>query len=259
MLRVERFDYVRLGDQLAVLRLLALLDADSRAPADAMLRVSHGLRAASTPARLTSLQDRPRRMSGSGLVWSASFGIALDVVECPQALFQLTAPGHGALVLPTPELRARALPCAARRRDTWPQIWQLRGRTVAVATALAVTIAAAPAASLGATGGHNAPSSVLAGRAPAPTRRSTAGRPWSAGVPVTEPAPARVLKFSLVPAPSRSRPSPAHAQPAHIRPPRTRHTAPARSGGAPIVTPPATRSPTTPSIPGSRPVRKQAS
>jgi hypothetical protein len=167
-LGLERFEYSRVGADWAVLRVLARLEAQLGAPADAELVVSGGTerdpsrypaRACALERRLLGRGGRGTGGAGSELLWRASFAVPLEVVEWRHARFELTAPGGLALVLPSPGARLmtrRQLALAPiRRRDLQPRIaaGQVRQRFVAIATAVVVTTTSSPAVALAAGGG----------------------------------------------------------------------------------------------------------
>ncbi|HTX44828.1 MAG TPA: lytic murein transglycosylase [Solirubrobacteraceae bacterium] len=152
MLSIERFEYVRMADLLAVVRLTGALDRDSRtAPADAALAVGFGSYQAMSPAREVRLERRPsRRRWDGGLLWSASFTVALEVVEYPAALFELAAPGRGMLLLPAPELREITAVFGAGVRGGRTVGASARRRAATAAVTLAFTATATPTAALAA-------------------------------------------------------------------------------------------------------------
>jgi soluble lytic murein transglycosylase-like protein len=140
-LRVEHWQYVRLGERLAVLRLMARLGAERRPPTGAELLVEHGQITATYPARGDEV-DRPRRprLLGGEVLWRAYFALPLDIVEYPYARFELTAPGRAAIALPAPDLRVLSAQDLARHRDNPLPPRPVRRRLVVVAaTTLAIT------------------------------------------------------------------------------------------------------------------------
>jgi hypothetical protein len=162
VLSIERFEYVRMAELLAVVRLTGALDRDSRSgPADAALAVGFGGYQALSPAREVRLERRPsRRRWDGGLLWSASFTVALEVVEYPAALFELAAPGRGMLLLPAPELRDITAVFGAGGRGGRTVGASARRRVATAAVTLAFTATATPTAALAAseanTPGHAA-------------------------------------------------------------------------------------------------------
>jgi hypothetical protein len=168
---IERFEYVRHGDQLAVVRLVADLGAERWAPDAAALTVGFGRYATLSPVRDCSVERPPRRgfsRSRSGLLWSASFAVALEVVEHPSAIFELTAPGCAAIALPSPGLELLSAAGARDLRHGRMPIGNLRVRLVAAATTLAVSAASTPALALAAAPSTPAPST----RAPSTRARA---------------------------------------------------------------------------------------
>jgi hypothetical protein len=182
----ESFHYSRVSAEWGVLRLLASLgDAGARfAPSGAHLMVEPGpgsLDVFYAPARMSSLERRlltHTRAHGNELLWRAVFALPLEVIEFPDALFQIVAVGGFSLELPTPglqltldQLAARAqLALRAPRERQAPTI-RARQRAVALATAVAVTAGSTPAVALAAGGTSGSlTTSVPSG---APTRTST--------------------------------------------------------------------------------------
>jgi len=254
LLALERFDYSRVGEHWAVLRLLASLGSDLGAPAQAMLVVQRGPASAAYPARACALERRLIRRPGSDraseLLWRASFAVPLEVVEYQQARFEFTVSGRVALALPVPGLRILTpsalrfsgpqVPPSARSRMP---VGQARRRLVALATAVAVTTSSTPAVGLAATQAVHDGSATNAATRPATTvqradhvatahtrtalssvaghgRRSRAAATASrhATAPATRP-PAVTHLFS---APAQ----PAPAQPATAAPCKPKHPAP---------------------------------
>ena len=100
-LTIERLDYSPLAGRWAVVRLVAGLGADAALPAEPRLIVERG-QASSSHGAFVSAADRRVLGAHSELLWVASFAVPLEVVECPSAVFALTAPGRAALALPMP-------------------------------------------------------------------------------------------------------------------------------------------------------------
>jgi Transglycosylase SLT domain len=282
-LRLERFDYSRVGQRWAVLRLLAGLGSNLGAPAQARLVVRRGAEGVcgpeivrgpeivcgpeivSYPARACALERRLLGRQGdegaSGMLWRACFAVPLEVVEYPQALFEFTVSGRVALALPTPGLRiltpqalrftSRLLPSSAADRIP---VGQLRRRLVALATTVAVTTTSSPAIGLAATQGSHGGSG---GRAPTRSAESErlAGHIAAARQP-TAPGPAAAhRRRSSAPVPARVSRQPAIAVRA-ARPAVTHlFSAPARLATLPLCQPndatPARRAQATP--PGTVP------
>ena len=84
-LDIERFEYVRLGEHLAVVRLLAGLGAELRPPTAAMLVLEAGPDTAIYAARGCRLEHtrRPQALGGE-FVWRGFFAVRLDLVEYPR-------------------------------------------------------------------------------------------------------------------------------------------------------------------------------
>jgi hypothetical protein len=153
-LALERFDYSRVGEQWAVLRVLARLGADLRAPADAQLVVHRDQRHSQLfPTRACKCERRLLGGGDSELLWRALFAVPYDVIENPSSLFGLATAGRLALALPSPGVRApapRALSLAPMAADDGARlaVGQLRHRAIALATAVAVTASSTPAIAL---------------------------------------------------------------------------------------------------------------
>jgi Transglycosylase SLT domain len=149
MLQIKRFDYVRFGEQLAVVQFRAVAAGECPLPAGAALEVSFGPFAGyrtSSPLRSFELERPPRRGFSRQLIWSASFAVALEVVEYPAARFELTAPGRAALALPPPGARMLVVPGTGGARGARLVASNGRRRIATVATTIAVTTAISPAA-----------------------------------------------------------------------------------------------------------------
>ncbi len=177
----ESFHYSRVSAEWGVLRLLASLGTQLPAPTAAHLMVEPGpgsLDVFYAPARMSSLERRlltHTRHHGTQLLWRAVFALPLDVIEFPEALFQVIALDGFSLQLPTPGLQLTVDQLAARTqlalRTPQPRrsvVVGARQRAVALATAVAVTAGSAtPAVALAAGGtgaslGTNVPSSASA-------------------------------------------------------------------------------------------------
>jgi hypothetical protein len=168
----ESFHYSRVSAEWGVLRLLASLgDAGTRfAPSGAHLMVEPGpgsLDLYYAPARMSSLERRlltHTRDHGTQLLWRAVFALPIEVIEFPEALFQVVALEGFSLTLPTPGLQITLDQLAARTQLALrpPQVRHTTGvrarqRAVALATAVAVTAGSAtPAVALAAGGGTGA-------------------------------------------------------------------------------------------------------
>ena len=148
-LKIERFDYSPLAGRWAVVRMLAVLEADLRPPAGARLLVRRGP-AVSSHGAFVSAADRRTTGAATELLWIASFAVLLEIVEYPNALFELSAPGRAAFALPAPG----TLVFPAGRKAALPdRRWlpaHARRRVGAFATAVAVSTASLPASGLAA-------------------------------------------------------------------------------------------------------------
>jgi hypothetical protein len=184
-----------------VLRLLASLgNAGTQfAPSGAHLMVEPGpgsLDVYYAPARKSSLERRlltHTREHGSQLLWRAAFALPIEVIEFPDALFQVVALDNFSLKLPAPGLQLTLDQLAARTQLALrtPQVRpttsaRARQKAVALATAVAVTASTAtPAVALAAGSGTGAalgttgPSSGAQAGRTAATATATASR----GVP----------------------------------------------------------------------------
>jgi hypothetical protein len=151
-LLVEQFDYVRLGERLAVVRLVARVNNELRVPVDASLVIESDLNSTWTEARRCVLERRRRLITPAPLLWTARFGLPLEIIESQSALFELVAPGQPALSLPLPGLRV-----LTAEEELAERHWLLSGanaarKAAATATALAVLGSSMPAVSLAAEG-----------------------------------------------------------------------------------------------------------
>jgi hypothetical protein len=236
----ESFHYSRVSSEWGVLRLLASLgDASTRfVPSGAHLMVEPGpgsLDVFYAPARKSSLERRlltHTRTHSSQLLWRAVFALPLDVIELPDAIFQLVALDGFALSLPTPGLQLTVDQLAARAHlalrtpQTRPTpTVRARQRAVALATAVAVTAGSTPAVALaaGATGGSlstTSPSSNPAATTGAPASTASAGTSVTAAT-ASHAVPHPIKLTHLFSTPSRS----SHGK-------AIGHTAPARTTAA---------------------------
>ncbi|MGP0050499.1 MAG: lytic murein transglycosylase [Solirubrobacteraceae bacterium] len=179
-LALERFEYTRVGDRIAVARLLARLGASLGVPARARLvidwgadgtRSSYPARACAVECRLLDRRDRAACGTDGELLWRAAFAIPFEIIESEDSIFQLTVAGAPALALPAPRLRnvnRRPLALAAAPGiAAHPGLTggHARRRFVALATAVAVTSTSAPGAAL-ADAGSSAGSASTSGAAP---------------------------------------------------------------------------------------------
>ncbi len=151
-LELQRFDYSRVGEHCAVLRVLARLTGDLRAPESARLVVELGpSRALPFPARASRSERWVIAYGESELLWRALFAVPFAVVEQPQSFFELTAAGNVVMALPAPSLRTgfdtlRLSPALAEDVARFaPAGFR---RAAALATAVAVTASSTPALAL---------------------------------------------------------------------------------------------------------------
>jgi hypothetical protein len=264
---VERFDYSRVGGDWAVVRLLARLGLDAAsaagslpgaagpvmaAPAARIVVSRDGIDPQSFPARVCMLERRlrgGRREAGSDLLWRAAFALPLELAECAEAQFAVTAAGL-AMELPAPGLRivtARGLELAppARRQSATRPVIQTRHRLAALATAVVVTAGSTPAAfaadlgtpSNGAPSGAPAGSSATSASATTSTPASTTPAP-STPTPAT-PAPATTTP-SASPAPDGSTTATTSVTSTSSTSTATAPAAPAAPSPAPATPAPAT-------------------
>ncbi len=128
-LRPERFEYSLLGERWAALRLLASVQVPAVEPqlTDATLIVRRGT-SLTSHASFSATVDRPEG-AAEELLWRVSFGLPLEVVEYPGALFELTTGGGLGALLPAPILAQ-----AAERSRGLPR------RLIALASALTLTL-----------------------------------------------------------------------------------------------------------------------
>ncbi|HEY1714479.1 MAG TPA: lytic murein transglycosylase [Solirubrobacteraceae bacterium] len=204
----ESFHYSRVSSEWGVLRLLASLgEAGSHfVPSGAHLMVEPGpgsLDVYYAPARKSSLERRlltHTRQHGSQLLWRAVFALPLEVIELPEAIFQVVALEGFSLPLPTPGLQLTLDQLAARAQLTLrtPQLRptttvRVRQRAAALATAVAVTAGSTPAVALaaGSTGGSL--STTTPTSAPAPTAGAPAATASTSGVVTTAATSSRGL------------------------------------------------------------------
>ena len=158
---LERFDYTRVGEHGALLRVLTRLSGEPGEPSEAELRVGRSQRPwQSFVARGCRLESAVR--DSDELVWRGLFAVPFALVEQPQFSFELAVTGLPSLRLPRPVLRGAftlvtspatgspELDVTETGELTPDQVARLTGgrlRTgaVALATALAVTASATPA------------------------------------------------------------------------------------------------------------------
>ncbi len=179
----ESFHYSRVSAEWGVLRLLASLgEAEtSVGPSGAHLMVEPGpgsLDVYYAPARMSSLERRlltHMRTHSSQLLWRAVFALPIEVIEFPDALFQVIAVDGFSLKLPTPGRQLTLDQLAARTQLALrtPQVRpttsaRARQKAVALATAVAVTAGSAtPAVALAAGGAGGSLSTTTPTSAPA--------------------------------------------------------------------------------------------
>jgi hypothetical protein len=150
-LELERFDYARVGEHCAVLRVLARLTGDLRIPEKAQLVVELGSsRALPFPARASRSERWVIAYGESELLWRALFAVPFAVVQQPQSFFELTAGGNLALALPAPSLRTGfdALKMSPALAEDVARFAPGIRRAAALATAVAVTASSTPALAL---------------------------------------------------------------------------------------------------------------
>ena len=212
----ESFHYSRVSAEWGVLRLLASLgDAETRfAPSGAHLMVEPcpgSIDVYYAPARMSSLERRlltHTRMHASQLLWRAVFALPIEVIEFPDALFQVVAMEGFSLELPTPGLQLTLDQLAARTQLALrtPQVRptttaRARQRAVALATAVAVTAGSAtPAVALASGGAGGSLSTTTPSSAPA--------HPGAVAHPGGAAAPATATGSVTVAATSRAVPHP---------------------------------------------------
>jgi cell wall-associated NlpC family hydrolase len=155
-LQVENFDYVRVGERLAVVRLVARVNNELRVPVDASLVIEGDLNSTWTEARRCVLERRRRLITPSPLLWTARFGLPLEIIESHSAVFELVAPGQPPLSLPLPGLRVLTAAEAMAERHWLMSSAHVARKAAATATALAVLGGSTPAFALAAEGGSTA-------------------------------------------------------------------------------------------------------
>jgi hypothetical protein len=149
-LTLERFDYARVGDHVAVMQVLARAHGDQNAPPTAELTIYAGPGAPLRfPARACRSEQRLLAGGATQTLWRALFTLPLSAVEYTGQLFELSTGATFAetVILPAPAARhpgpmALALiPAEALTRAGASPLRQ----AVAVATAVAVTATSTPA------------------------------------------------------------------------------------------------------------------
>jgi len=246
---IERFDYSRIGNDWAVLRLLAGFGDEPRAPWAAHLVVDPdgiGEDFVYAAARACGLERRllTGRRGASELLWRASFALPLDVVRAPEARFHVRAGDSFALALPSPGLRLatpRELVLSPRVRIAPRSSVGVRQRFAALATAVVVTATSTPAVALAAGQIHSTRASRSHSRHPRSGRRAAAVASLTttspkSSAPGTGPRPSsRAATLTTTPAGSASTATPAGTVPAT-----------ATGGAAAVTTTAATTTPPTP-------------
>jgi soluble lytic murein transglycosylase-like protein len=148
-LALERFEYSPLAGRWAVVRMRAALESEFQVPACARLLISRGP-SVSSHGTFVNAADRRSREVGAELVWLASFAVPLEIVEYPQALFELLTPARPVCVLPAPAALALDEPASCEVSDRRWLPARTRRRVGALATAVAVSTASIPATGLAA-------------------------------------------------------------------------------------------------------------
>ncbi len=238
----ESFHYSRVSAEWGVLRLLASLgDAGTRfAPAGAHLMVEPcpgSIDVYYAPARMSSLERRlltHTRTHANQLLWRAVFALPIEVIEFPEALFQVVAMEGFSLELPAPGLQLTLDQLAARTQLALrtPQVRpttsaRARQKAVALATAVAVTAGSAtPAVALASGGAGGSLSTTTPSSAPArpgaPAHSGAAAAPATTTGSVTVAATSRAVPHPLKPTHLFSTPSQSvhdKATPAHATAP----------------------------------------
>jgi murein DD-endopeptidase MepM/ murein hydrolase activator NlpD len=221
---LEKFEYVPLSERSAVMSLLAVVS--DRTPGAALrnpslnvqgrgaLRSYRALLDTAQPPIRNGSADTPRRAADE-LLWQVTFGLPLEVIESPHALFELATSDGLLIALPAPDGPACEY---ARRRSGRTLRMQPPRRLTAMATALLVTAGSGlgPAAAV-------AVAPTVAGPAHIDPRCMMVPRPPT--------APANCPPLPTVHAPAAPPPSPPES-PAAARPAASHAAAPApRSAG----------------------------
>jgi hypothetical protein len=99
----QRLEYVSLDDELAVVRVLGRLDRGLRPPPETALvaGTAHIVQRAPVLGSVTHRATR-RPRPADHLLWRVTFALPLELLECPQTLFALTARDCLPTRLPTP-------------------------------------------------------------------------------------------------------------------------------------------------------------
>lgn len=228
-LAVEQFEYQRVRDDSAQLRLLAMLDHEVAVPVGSTLVVHNDALSSGAYAPSTSTTSCPhavaRRIDApTGLLWQASFVVSLEVVEYPQALFTLTADGRVPVALPAPILTS-VEPAQGRRGV------RLRGARVVqkhlVALAAGFAIAAVPGSVAGVAvastvtqspSDSTALTSTVAPDSPSVTNPPTASLTNPQTTPASPPDPSTVTTTSPTTTNAATTTSPTTTSPAPTTP-----------------------------------------
>jgi murein DD-endopeptidase MepM/ murein hydrolase activator NlpD len=179
-LRPIRFDYQVSGHELAIISLLADLDAAAGPPSSPSLVVRRAEERSSYPA------SAGETWPGRTLLWQVSFEVPLDVVEYPAALFSVGAGHRIAIALPAPGHRVELsdLLVPGPRRPFRPLI-----RRGAVALAAGLAFAAVSNSLIDVASAASTP--ALAARAgpagPAAPETTGSGSGAAAGAPQPSP------------------------------------------------------------------------
>ena len=152
------FDYAPAGGGLAVVRLLAEVDAALGPPSPAWLVARRSdLRSRHAPCASEALIDQV-------LLWEVSFRLPLELFEYPRALFDIEASGRVAIALPAPGLRMGAAELLAG--EPKPRIRPLLRRSV-VGLATGLALAAGSDSFVGLASAASAPTHTAKHRAAA--------------------------------------------------------------------------------------------
>jgi hypothetical protein len=207
---VESFHYSRISAEWGVLRLLASVGSQLPAPSAAHLMVEPGpgsLDVFYAPARMSSLERRlltQTRAHGSQLLWRSVFALPLEVIEFPDALFQVVALDGFSLELPAPglqltvdQLAARAQLALRTAQVRRPANVRARQKAVALATAVAVTAGSTPTVALAASATGASLGTTASSGAPAPSRAPSPSGAHAASITTTAATRAVPHPFKL--------------------------------------------------------------
>lgn len=179
-LRPIRFDYRICGRELAIISLLADLDAAPGPPSSPSLLVRRAEERSSYPASAGATWP------GRTPLWQVSFEVPLDVVEYPAALFSVRARHRVAIALPAPGHRVEPseLVVGGLRRPFRPLI-----RRGAVALAAGVAFAAVSNSLIEVASAASTPARAAQAEAgPATPATTGSGSGAAAGAPQPSPA-----------------------------------------------------------------------